>query len=351
MKTLIGKISLIVILMVFSLLTGILTANGEEFKKYIEKKFDVDKDATLSLSNKFGEVHCEVWNNKQVSVKVEITVEASSQERANKVFDRITVEVAGDQRKVTGQTEVGNMSFNNTEFSIDYYVMMPKSINIDLKNSFGEIFVEETDGEARVHLEYGDMEIMALNGDYSDITVKFGEGSVGYMKNGKIRLEYSELDIEGANDLDVYTRFSELNIEKMENLSLDTQYDDIQLGHVGTSDVVARFSEVEIDHLNGNFSFDLQYGGLEADDIFAGFTEGRLDVAFAEITLTFDPEASFQVDAEMKFCSLSYPSNASVTHKEEGYVTNLYKGVIGSDQGTSAKLVIDSKNGDVNIEF
>ena len=351
MKTLIGKISLTIAAMIFFLINSTFNAYGDDFKKFIERKFDVDKDATVQIANKFGEIHCEVWDQMQVAVKVEITVDASSKEKADKVFDRINVEVTGDRRMVAGKTEVGNMSFNNTEFSIDYYIIMHKTLNRELRKCFGEIFVEEADGKANIHLEYGDMEAMALNGADVDITIKFGEGSVDYMKNGRVNIEYSELDIKGANNLNVVSRFSELNVDKLESVVLDSQYDDIQFGQSGTADIVGRFSDIEIDQLNGNFSIDLQYGGLEADNISAGFTEGKVDAAFAEVDLTFDPKASFQVDAEMKFCTLNYPSNASVTHKEEGYVNNLYKGTIGSDKSATAMLRIDSKNGDVNISY
>jgi hypothetical protein len=278
-------------------------------------------------------------------------VNASSQERANKVFDRISVEVTGNRSKVSGMTQLGNMSFNNIEFSIDYYIMMPKSLGVDIHNSFGEIFVEEVDGPAQINLEYGEMDVMAFNGPSTEITLKFSEGSLDYMKDGEINIEYGEFDIEGGNNLEIRSQFSELTVEKSESIILDSQYDDLSFGVTGNMDIIGRFSDIEVDKLNGNFMLDLQYGAFDADYIFPEFTNGSISAAFTEVSLTFDPQTSFQVDAEMKFCSLSYPSGSSVSHKEEGYVTNLYKGIVGSDESTSAKLEIDSKNGDVYISF
>ena len=351
MKTIITKTALTAALTFFLLISGLLTAQAEEFKKQIDRTFEVNKNATLDLTNKFGDVHCQVWGDKKVSVKVEITVKAPNQEKANKIFDRIGVEIIGSPDRVTGVTEVGNMSFSNTEFSIDYYVMMPKSLNLELNNSFGEIFVEEVDGTAKINMEYGEMEVNALNGPNSEITVKFGEASIDYLKDGKINIEYGELDSKGANNLDIYSRFSELNIDKAESVVLDSQYDEINFGSTGRMEVVSRFSGIEIGKLNGNFNVDSQYGSFDAGYIYPGFTEGKIKVAFTGVTLTFDPKASFQVDAEIKFGSLSYPDNSSVNHKEEGYVTNLYKGTVGSNKSASARLTIDSQNGDVDLSY
>lgn len=350
MKTITGKTALI---LACAALLGIsYAARGEEFKKTTDNRFDVDKNATLNITNKFGEVHCQVWSENAVSIKVEITADASSQEKAQKLFDKITVHISGDRSQVTGKTEVGNMSFNNAEFSIDYYIMMPRSLNVNLNNSFGELYVEDVDGNATINLEYGEMNVRALNGVKNEVTMKFSEGSIDYMKGGKIDIEYGELSTTGGNNLDIRSRFSELDLEKSEFVILDSQYDDITVGTIGKIDVVARFSDIEIVKLNGNFTLDCEYGALDVDYISSGFSQGVIDAAFSEVSLEFDPSASFKVDARMEFCELNFPStNVSISHQEEDYVNNLYHGVIGSNKSTTASLTIESKNGDVSILF
>ena len=279
-------------------------------------------------------------------------MDASSQEKADKIFDRITVNITGDRDKVSGTTNVASMSNNNAQFSIDYYIMMPRSINVNLANSFGASYVEDVDGYAKIRQEYGDVDIQALNGTDNDITVKFGKGSVDDLKVGTISVEYGEMRIDNGGDLDITTRFSDLEVDKMGSLNLDSQYDDINIDNSGPVDVTARFSDVSIDKLKGDFSFDCQYGGLDAGYISAGFTKGKIDAAFTDVSLTFETGASFQVNAEMKFCELKYPeSRSTISHKEENYVTNLYDGVIGTDKNTTSSLVIESQNGDVKISY
>jgi hypothetical protein len=351
MKTKFKKLGMFSALLITLLLLGSQVALSGEYEKYIERKFDVNKNATLMVKNKFGDVHCQVWDKLQVSIKVDIIVDAGSEEKADKVFDRINVEIGGDKNKVTGITEIGKMSMNNVDFSVDYYIMMPNSLNLELNNSFGELFVEEVNGPAIINLEYGEMEINALNGTGNELTLKFSEGSLDYINEGKIRIEYGGVDIEGANILDVHSRFSEVSIEKSGSLVLDSQYDDISLDDIGDLDFLGRFTDMEVDNLMGNFYFNVEYGETDIDYISKEFSEGEITASFANFSLTFDPKVSFQVDADMKFCELHYPGNSSVKHREESYVNNLYKGIIGSDESTTANLVINSKNGDVDISF
>jgi len=89
MKTL--KISLLVLLL--GAFVGSQAIAKEEFTKKISKSYDVNKEATLAIKNKFGKIHCQNWDKNSISIEVTITLEASSQEKANKYFDRINIEV------------------------------------------------------------------------------------------------------------------------------------------------------------------------------------------------------------------------------------------------------------------
>ena len=80
MKTL--KISLLVVLL--GVIVGTQAIAKEEFTKKISKSYDVNKDATLAIKNKFGKIHCQNWDQNAISIEVTITLEASNQEKANK---------------------------------------------------------------------------------------------------------------------------------------------------------------------------------------------------------------------------------------------------------------------------
>ena len=338
------------ITIIFLFLFSWITITAQDFTKtYYNEKYDVDKGASLVIQNKFGDIKCQAWDENSVAVVVSVEVDASSQEKANKVFEKISIDLTGNRLKVEGKTTVGNI--NNANFSVNYEIRMPRWIVIDLNNQFGDIYLDETDGLVKINLEYGAMETNTLNGP-AELNIKFSDVEAGFIKDGNLNIEYSEWDMKGGEMLKLRSRFSEIEIEKIEKLNLDSQYDDVIIGSAGQVIAISRFTDLNFEKIIGDFDFDIEYGELSANNISAGFKLGKVRNTFAETTLTFDPKASMNINAELEFGDLSYPkANASMNEETLGYTTHVYKGRIGASSGTFSQLTIVSKNADVNIEF
>ena len=346
MKSII-KISLLIAMM------GIVSATfagRDDYSKNIKEEFPVNPDALLIIKNKYGEVHCQAWNKNVISIEVTITVEASSQEKAERTFDKIHVELSGNKSKVEGITTLSG-SFRNVDFSIDYAIMIPKTVNIDFTNKFGDLFIDELDGISKILLEYGDMEIMALNNEKNDLILKFSDGEVGYMKQARLELSYSDFELQGSDLVNIESQFSDVQLGAMGETSVSSKYDDFTIEKTGNIECRARFSGLDIDRLEGDFNFDIQYGGLDVD-LISSFLKGYVETSFASVELSFSEQLSFRLDAKLSFGDLSYPRNkSSIHHEEVGYTTNNYEGIIGSDEETSAMLTIRSKNAGVCLRY
>ena len=339
-----------ILVMAFFLLPWITITAQDFTKTYFDEKYMVDKGASLVIQNKFGDIHCQAWDESSVSVNVTVKVDASSQEKANRVFEKIEIELTGTPTKVEGKTTVGNIS--NANYSIDYEIRMPRWINIDLDNQFGNIYLDESDGPVKINLEYGDMEANAFNGPKTEMTIKFSNVETGYMKDGTLNIEYSEWDSKGAENLKLYSRFSELTIEKVAMLNLDSQYDEVNIGSAGQVISVSRFSGLKFEKIGGDFDFDVEYGDIEVNYISAAFKVGKVRNSFAGANLVFDPKTNMNINAEMEFGELSYPkAHASLIEETIGYTTHIYKGRIGASTSPSSQLTVDSKNADIDIDF
>jgi hypothetical protein len=338
-----------IILLTFIFLIPWINITAQDFTKDYSGKYDVDKGATLLIKNKFGDVKCVAWDENSVSINVTVKVDASSQEKANRVFDKISVELSGDRNLVKGTTTISNIS--NAEYSVNYDIRMPRWINIDLNNQFGDIYVDEIDGTAKIDLEYGSMNANAFNGANSDLTVKFSDVEIGFMKDGTLDIEYSKLKLKGVENLKLISRFNEINLGKLSSLNLDSQYDEVDVENAGEVISVSRFTELDFGKINGDFDFDIEYGDLDVDYISAAFKTGKVRNSFAGVDLTFDSKATMNIDAELEFGELSYPKAGSMNHETEGYTTNIYKGKLGSAAGMASQLTIHSKNADVTIDF
>jgi hypothetical protein len=332
------------------LLVPWLVITAQDFTKTYKEKYEVDKGASLLIKNKFGDIKCQAWDESSVSIIVTVGVDAPSQEKANKIFDKVDVELTGSRTKVTGITSVDNV--NNANFSITYEIRMPRWITIDLNNQFGDIYLDEADGVVKINLEYGAMEANAFNGPKTELTIKFSDVEAGFMKDGTLNIEYSEWESKGGENLKLISRFSEVSIEKMDIVNIDSQYDDVYFGSAGQVIAISRFSDLEFEKISGDFDFDIEYGNLDVDYISAAFKQGKVRNSFAGASLTFDLKASMNIAAEIEFGELSYPkANASMNEETVGYTTHIYKGRIGTVTGTPSQLTIEAKNADVNLDF
>jgi hypothetical protein len=350
MKTM--KSSLLIILLIAS--ASLQVRATDEFTKKISKSFDVNKDATLSVKNKFGKVHCENWDKNSISIEVTITVQASSQEKANKYFDKIKVDLTGNSSMVTAVTSIEDNLFDkgNNEMSIDYMISMPKTINLELTNKFGDIILAEVGGTATIDLGYGSIDAKRLSGSSTKLDIEFSDGYIGYINSSNIDLKYSDLKIDEATDMTGESKFSELEIGKIDVLTLETGYDDDFVGNVRNIDIEADFSDVEIRNVEQTLTANFDYGELKIKEVGKSFKLVDITNSFSDANVGFNPEASFRINATIKMGDLTYPQDrAKLSVVEMSYTSSKYEGLIGGNTDTQSKVMIDSQNSGVTLLY
>ncbi len=350
MKTL--KVFLLVVFI--GLTSGQLMAQKDEFSKKISKSFDVNKDALLTVTNKFGKIQCLNWDKNNISIEVTITVDASSQDKANKIFDKISIDISGNSSGVTARTNFGDKVFNknDNDLSIDYLISMPKSVSIDLDNKFGDIILDVVSGSAKLELGYGTIKCKRLEGNNSDLDIKFSEGSINYVKSSTLHLQYSDLDINEAGDMTADTKFSDFVVGSIDVLTIKSGYDDDKIGDARDIDINASFSDMEVQSLSERIVADFDYGGLKVKQISNNFKLVDLTNSFSDANLGFAPNASFRLSATMKMGDISYPRDkATLSVVDISYTSSKYEGVVGDNQDTNSKVLIDSKNGGVTLYY
>jgi hypothetical protein len=339
----------------FVSLTSLQLYATDEFTKKISKSFEVNKDATLSVKNKFGKVQCENWDKNTISIDVTITLHTTSQEKANKYFEQVNVEITGNSTYVSAVTDLDGDIFgrNNCDLTIDYMIMIPRTINVELSNKFGEIIFAETSGSAAIDLGYGSLNVKRLTGENNKIEMQFSDGStIGFMKSATIDLKYSELDIDEAVSLNGESKFTELNIGKVDVLTLETGYDDDFIETVRSMDIEADFSDIEVRQLTESMTVNFDYGGLKVKEVTRNFKLVDISSSFSDANIGFNPEASFRLSAMVKMGDLSYPSeNARISVTELSYTSNKYEGLVGMNSETGSKVLINSENSGVTLFY
>lgn len=329
-----------------------LTSIGQEYTKKVNGKYSVNPNAQLVIKNKFGEVHCQNWNEPAISIQVTIIVNASSQERADKILNKITVNLTGTADKVEAITNIAEMGSNNAEFSVNYLVMMPKNIRLDLDNRFGETYIAEVEGSSKLEVEYGELEAQSFKNTGNVIVIKFSDAQIGYLEGAEVEVAYSEIQIDNGNSIKLNSSFSEVNMEGFKNYDIISKYDDLQIGDATSVTCQAKFTEVNVESISGAFSFNVEYGGLDIESIGSSFGSGKIINAFNDVNIGLKPDVTLSLDAEVEFGEVDYPSGKSkISTQEIDYVKNVYKGTIGTATSTENQLYIRSRNAGVDIDY
>jgi len=223
-----------------------------EKKRTYSKSYALSGSDKISLSNQFGEMKILTWDKNEIKVDVTIVTKASSDDVAQKIMDRISIEDGKSGNSVYFKTKMKDMNDNwdkknkgeykEQSMKIDYLVYMPATNTLEANNQFGPMSLPDYKGEVdleskfgslttgrlmnvkTIEVEFGSANIAYLNG--GRLTIKFSKGSVAGMSgNVMLRFEFCDKIKIGLNndvkDLDMKNSYSTVYLDAAGNLSAD----------------------------------------------------------------------------------------------------------------------------------
>lgn len=327
------------------------TKASVEFKKIIRKEFAIHPDGQLIIHNRFGQVHCNNWEKNSISFEITIEVVARNQEEANRMFELISVEFADSPSQVSARTAIQDRKRNQKiRFSIDYSVFMPVSINLDLTNKFGDVFIAEVQGKAKINLSYGKLEARKFANSDNLLDINFSKANVNWIKGAVALLKYSEMNLDYAGSLMLDSKFSNLDANTIIALNINFEGGELNLDENSSLEGKTKFSDIDIHRIEQSLDLDIQYGNCDVHEMPPGFSRVAVTNKYGDISIGLDEQAHYHLEADLKFCDLEYPSEKtkfslrSVTPTEKNY-----KGVVGGTENPAATVIIRSEFGNVSL--
>jgi len=352
MKRQVFQFSISYAIVIALLISGHLALADSEKRKTINKSYQVSSSTDLTFSNSFGKMHVETWDKNEVKVNIEVVVRASSDERAQKLLDKITIDIDDNNPKseLSYRTSINNNnSGRSSSFEVNYNLSVPKTSNLTLKNSFGDTYLDDHSGETELDVQYGNLKAGKLSGE-CDVKLSFGSGfsEIDAMPSGNLKVSYSKLSVEEMGNVDVNSQFSTFTNESADRINLIAKYGEVEFGKLNYLDADVNFSGFELDEIHKSIVLDIDYGG--SIDIGIKKTVELVDIksSFGPVNIELDEGVNGTVEAKMSFCDLRYDEekiNFNKIIKE--HTSSEYEGKIGNGNGTKFKIV--SKYGNVRI--
>ncbi len=301
------KISITVLLL---LLVIALKAQVPEFTQHISRSFRVTGNMTVDIVNKYGKVQIIHWDNDSVKFNIDMRIRAKDNQKLEKIKQSVEFEFTPGQYYVLARTTFGDsgsdvikdlvdiagsyLSSSNS-VSINYTVMVPRSVSLRIENKFGDVYFDDLQGSLNLTLSYGNLKANRLDGR-SEIRLTSGDGEIGYFKEGQISLSYGDLYIGETGKLIAVTRSSNVSIDKAENLKLDSRRDKIYLDDAKALSGTSYFSSINLTSLENDLTFSSRYGSITVNNIQRSFALINLASEFTDLALAFERPMSFSFE-------------------------------------------------------
>ena len=239
-------------------------------QRLINKSYNVTADDRLSIDNQFGNVVVSTWDKEQITVDIEISARASTDERAQDIMNRIDVKDSRDGHDIRFKTTVAEIhngndkrhgSENDRSFYIDYVIHMPNSNRLSIENSFGKTEVPAFKGLVSLTSKFGSLNTGKLD-NVDQIDVEFGKAYITGVNNGKIVFKFNKESRIGQvnGNVKISSEFSQnvqFNVaDDIQELSLFESYSGVRM--VVDKNLSAEFEvHTSFGHFNNESDFDI----------------------------------------------------------------------------------------------
>lgn len=338
-----------------------LSASAQEVSKEFRKEFVADKNTTIDISNRYGNVVVTSWNNDKVDIYVKVTIELPDRSRAERLLSMIDIQFNESQGTVSAKTVIDDrFSFSgwgtsNRRFSINYTVKMPYNSNFTLVNRYGNADIDELGGIVDLNVKYGNITVTRLT--------RQDEKPLN-----RIELQYGKGIVKEAGWLDVYLRYCGMfEMKSARAVLLDSQYSKIRAGEVSSlvgtskydtyniekiSNIVLEtgYTTVNVGTLARKFSLTGSYGSVNVDNVPKGFEMIDIDTRYTGVRIGIDDEASYRLNGRSSYNSIKYDEEKMTIKKRivENTSTEI-EGVIGKEASPASTVRISTSYGSVRL--
>lgn len=350
------------LLFLFILFPTILIANDDkkhEKSKTISKNFTVNKNATLYISNKYGNLNVTTWNQNRIEIEVKITVKGDDLSNIEQKLNAIDVHFEASESLVEARTKIESTKSkwswwgkSNTNYKINYFVKMPITNNADLNNKYGSIELGSLEGKANLNCDYGNVEVDKLLNDTNSINLDYcGNSEINFMKSGSVNIDYSKLRIVNSEDLKINADYSTIKIGTTTNLKFNSDYGSISVNNVSTIVGGTDYAAIKIGTLKKALKINTDYGSIRVQDIAKGFENITIDGSYAGIKLGTSSDNNFNFTIDLGYAGFNYPKdNVDMFKSIKKSSKKHYEGTFGKGNSNST-INIKSSYGGVSLKI
>ncbi len=361
------RLSRQLILLFVILFSGSITAQAQftETREFV-KRFKVNPEQSIEITNKYGKIELITWEKDSVVFEVKMKVEEKKLSRLDKALDNIDFDFTESQHYLIGRTIADkNRSHLGSEFlkfketllqtdgsvEIDYKVWLPATNPLKVENKFGDIYMDDYQGELEIRLSNGKLKAHDFN-NRTRLFLNFADAMINNMSSGNIESNYSDVYIKNGNQISYSGKSSEVEIIELKSLTIDSRRDKFRIRRIGMLEAKGNFSNFRITDLLERATFRMVYGDLEVENVMSDFEDIRIESKSTDISLYFPAESEFGFEIKETKAEVDLPREVEIVERNEidhKEGTFRVQGHFGENTEADEKLYINAISGKVNI--
>lgn len=264
-----------------------LSANSQKLEDSYTWQYNVNSDVMVHLTNYDCDIDIVASNSTQVTMKMEVVVEAEDQEGLDKLDNYIkNLEFKNYDDKVILKTrfwkKMGTFSIpffgsktymelengekiKVKEFKQSAKLIIPLKAGLDLTSKYSSIHLPNL---RKLKIDSYNDKIYAGNvEEEGEIEAKYGKLEFGHTGDWDIDFYDSRFIAEKTGNLEIESKYSEFEINMAGNLELESYQDDYQFYTTGNVEMEAKYSDFSSEQSNNlelniyDSDFDIQKAG------------------------------------------------------------------------------------------
>jgi len=349
------------ILFIIFLIPLTITATDKKGKytksKTINKEFKVNKDATLNVTNKYGNITIATWNENNIVIDITITTNGDDEEKVEKRLEQINIEFDASSSTISAKTIIEKNSSswniwgkkNNVNMQINYVIKMPVTNNVDLNNDYGAISIDKLEGSAKINCDYGKINIGELLNTSNHINIDYtNKSNIDFMKDGEINADYSTLHVEKSGRIKLNADYSHISFGMLKDLDFNCDYGDLKIEVCGNLTGNSDYMHTTVGALNGSGDFDSDYGSIKINELGENFKNIKIESSYTSVKFGINSNNAFNITATLSYGALKYNDGFTFNKEIKKTTSKQYEGFYNSSNSES-NITIESSYGGVTF--
>ncbi|MDI9309724.1 MAG: hypothetical protein QM535_05880 [Limnohabitans sp.] len=344
-------------LILFHSIVGTANNSGEKFphskEKTIAKTYIVNADATTQISNSYGAISVQLWDENKISITAKITVSGKKESTVIEKIEEINVDFLETTTSLISAKTIfpsNNWSWNrnnsNVNYEINYTVLIPKRGNVVLNNNYGNIFINKLNGIAAIKCNYGDVITGDLMGSSNSFTLNYSDNSkISYVNKLAFSANYSGLTIGKGENISTSGNYNKYNFANIDRINSTGNYNDYNFKNIGNFNCSGNYIDMDFNNVE-IATLSINYAQLDFN-ASNNFKNATITANYSSIKINVPTELSFDFDFRCLYGNLKTDLDLDYSLKSTKNNSNQYKG--NRNASGKSKFTVITNYGSVHL--